>query len=98
MLFLLIVYFSGFATAIYYLSPNGRSGSDASPSAYSSDGKESKAVAVLSSLRDNAYGKVAAGFAGMDQQEFKAAFDRGMQAIMSMSKGGQTTAEEQGGK
>jgi hypothetical protein len=98
-LFLLIVYFSGFATAIYYLAPSGRTDSNGSAYVSSSSGgsdSQSRATAVLTNLRDNTYGKVAAKMSGMNQQEFKAAFDRGMQAVMRMAKNGQSTASEGG--
>jgi len=98
-LFLLIVYFAGFATAVYYLSPDGRAG-PASAFASSDSGStgESKAMGVLTSIRDNTYGKVAARFSNMDQEEFKAAFDRGMEAIKGMAKGNQNANVLDGGE
>ena len=85
-LFLLIVYFAGFATAVYYLSPNGRAGpASAFASSGSDDQGESKAAGVLTSLRDSAYDKMA----GMDKQDFKDAYYRAVEAIKRMAESNQ---------
>ncbi|GEM_PF-2022671 len=78
--FLLIVYFSGFATAVYYLSPDGRLAAANAADTSSYDG-QSKAVAVLTDLRDSAYDKMA----GMDKQDFKDAYYRAVEAIKRMA-------------
>jgi hypothetical protein len=97
-LFLLIVYFAGFATAVYHLSPDGRVGPEtAFASGGSEDQGQSKAVDVLTSIRDKTYGKVAARFANMDREEFKAAFDRGMEAVRNMARSSQSSNQSSNG-
>jgi len=90
LVFLLIVYFAGFATAVYYLSPDGRLAAANASDSNSYDG-QSKAVAALTGLRDSAYDKMA----GINKQDFKDAYDRGLQAIRNMAKNSQNTASDQ---
>ncbi len=87
LVFLLFVYFSGFATAVYYLSPNGRAGP---ASAYASSGYENNGVkAALTDMGD----RISAGFANMDKEKFKAAFDRAALAVRNMTKSRQNANE-----
>ena len=109
-LFILIVYFAGFATAVYYLSPDGRAAIQSifvtqAGGSTSSEGErsveatainQSKAMETLAMLRDNVYGKVAAKCAGMNTQEFKDAFNRGMQKLMENAKNSGTVNTAEG--
>jgi hypothetical protein len=91
LVFLLIVYFAGFATAVYYLSPNGRAGP---ASAYASGGYENNGVmAALTDMGQKASGRISDGFANMDKDKFRAAFDRAMQAVRDMTKSRQNANE-----
>jgi hypothetical protein len=88
-LFMLIVYFAGFATAVYYLSPDGRLAAANASESRSYDG-QSKAAAVLMDFRDSAREKIA----GMDKQDFKDAYYRAVEAIKRMAnKTGQRGSE-----
>jgi hypothetical protein len=80
-LFMLIVYFSGFATAVYYLSPDGRLAAANASESRSYDSSQSKATAALTGLRDSAREKIA----GMDKQDFKDAYYRAVEAIKRMA-------------
>jgi hypothetical protein len=84
-IFLLVVYFAGFATAIYYLAPDGRANCG-SPSYASSPAGES--TGVFDGFYDKACAKASASFSGMDTKEFKEKFNLGMQKLMEMSRNG----------
>ncbi|MFA6186807.1 MAG: hypothetical protein WC770_06320 [Phycisphaerae bacterium] len=84
-IFLLVVYFAGFATAIYYLAPNGRVNSG-SGGYVSGSADQSDSVGSFSGLYDKACAKAQANFSGMDSKEFKEKFNLGMQKLMEMSK------------
>jgi hypothetical protein len=88
--FLLIVYFAGFATAVYKIAPSGEKGSDAS--AYVSNGSEYDYAAAFANLRD----KAAAKLREVDTQKYKDAFNRGMQKLLETAKNSQiATANSQ---
>ena len=84
LLFMLIVYFAGFATAIYYLAPAGVQSRD-SNGAVSSAG-ESSGAGGFDGLYDKACAKASASFSGMDSREFKEKFNLGMQKLLEMSR------------
>jgi len=81
-IFLLVIYFAGFATAIYYLAPDGRQDSNGAVSF--SD--QSSSGGAFSGLYDKVSAKAQASFPGMDSKEFKEKFNLGMQKLMEMSK------------
>ncbi|PKL43317.1 MAG: hypothetical protein CVV39_08645 [Planctomycetes bacterium HGW-Planctomycetes-1] len=89
-LFLLIVYFAGFATAVYYLSPNGRAGP---ASAYENNG----VMTALTDIGEKASSRISDGFANMDKEKFKAAYDRAAQAVRNMTKSRQNVNEPDNG-
>jgi hypothetical protein len=90
-IFLLVVYFAGFATAIYCLAPNGRAaGSYVSGSACQSDSVGN--AGRFSEMYDNACAKAQASFSGMDSKEFKEKLNLGMQKLMEMSKNSKAAA------
>ena len=95
LVFLLIIYFAGFATAVYYLAPNGRMDCKAasfSNSSGSSGAVESnKSKDSTSVLFRGYYDKAAASFGNMDKKELKAAFNRGIDKLKEMAKSGQNT-------
>ena len=81
-LFLLIVYFAGFATAVYYLAPSGRESNQSSFYSTQASTTEGESTGVLSQLREKAY----ASFADIDWTEFKEKFNRCMQKIIEKVK------------
>ena len=100
LLFLMIIYFSGFGTAVYYLAPPGENNArgqgiarNTQSSIAGNSESAGKAMDVLNKLGSSAYSKVAASISGMNQQEFKAAYERGLQAIKNMSKTGPNPVE-----
>jgi hypothetical protein len=99
--FLLIIYFAGFATAIYYLAPadsrqcqaaeySYNSGNSGNSGAYQSQ-NAANTGGRFKELCEKAYAKAAASFNNMDTEQFKAAYDRGMKAIKEMAKNSQNT-------
>jgi hypothetical protein len=84
--FLLIVYFAGFATAVYYLAPSGENNNVVSASFTSSSDKDY--AAAFANIRD----KVAAELKNVDTQKYKDAFNRGMQKLLEMAKNSQIAA------
>lgn len=99
LLFLLIVYFAGFATAIYHLAPSG--GKDYQTDNYSYSGSsgsksEDSGGSVFGRLYDKAYSKASASFSGMDSKDLKESFNRCMQKLIEMAKSGHSTATAEG--
>ena len=87
LVFLMIIYFAGFATAIYYLAP-----SDAQAGSYDNDyyyGSKSdevpKKAGVMDKLCEKAFDKVGANFSGMEAGDFKEKFNLGLQKLIEMS-------------
>lgn len=78
-LFLLIVYFSGFATAIYYLAPPGENQQEAN---YENAGTATS----LNHYGKIACSKVATGITAMSKYDFKGAYDRGILALQNMKQ------------
>jgi hypothetical protein len=84
--FLLIVYFAGFATAVYNFAPSGEKGSNAS--AYVSKGSDYDYAAAFAKLRD----KAAAKLREVDTQKVKNAFNSSMHKLLEMAKNSQLAA------
>jgi hypothetical protein len=94
LIFLLIIYFAGFATAIYYLAPSDSRQCQAasySGSSYNGAADSDKPQGNVSALFKRYYDKAAASFNNMDTTEFKAAFNRGMEKLKEMAKNAQNT-------
>jgi hypothetical protein len=83
--FLLIVYFAGFGTAIYYLAPSGEN-KGVSASFTSSSDKDY--AAAFANIRQ----KVAAELRNVDTQKYKDAFNRSMAKLLEMAKNSQIAA------
>ena len=81
--FLLIVYFAGFATAVYNIAPSGEKGSDTS--AYTASSSDKDYAVAFANIRD----KVAARLREVDTQKYKDAFNRGMAKFLEMAKNSQ---------
>jgi hypothetical protein len=88
LIFLMIVYFAGFATAIYYLAPDGRAKGGYS---YSSN-EQSNDAGIFADLYNKASAKACAGLSAMNSEEFKEKLRLGMQKLMKMAKSSGTTA------
>ncbi|MDD5134061.1 MAG: hypothetical protein PHP01_01465 [Phycisphaerae bacterium] len=88
LIFLMIVYFAGFATAVYYLAPGSRpeGGYPYGPDGQSSD------TGIFANLYDKASAKACAGLSGMNSEEFKEKFRLGMQKLMEMAQSSRTNA------
>lgn len=94
LIFLLIVYFTGFATAIYYLAPSDSRQCQAasySGSSYNGAADSDKPQDNVSALFKRYYDKAAASFGNMDKKELKAAFNRGIAKVKEMAKSSQNT-------
>ncbi len=94
-IFLLIVYFAGFATAIYYLAPSDRGQCQAASFLSSLDsGSQGNASALCKGYYDKAYAKASESFSQVDWQDLKERFNRGLQKLMEMAnKNSQNAAE-----
>jgi len=80
-IFLMIVYFSGFATAIYTLAPSG--GEQYYESSYD-HGDKIHSSYETSGILDRAYNRACAKLGGMDTAEFKEKFNLGLQKLLEM--------------
>ena len=96
--FLLVIYFAGFATAIYYLAPDGRQSQSRDSNGAVSLSDQSSDAGVFSGLYDKACAKASANFSGMDSKEFKEKFNLGMQKLMEMSRNSKAVANGSEGK
>jgi len=76
-LFMLIIYFAGFATAVYYLAPPGENNLTVGYS-------QEEANSTMSDLR----GKITASLSGISKQDFKDAYERSVQAVKKMVENG----------
>jgi uncharacterized protein with HEPN domain len=90
--FLLIIYFAGFGTAIYYLAPPGENNKNASASFTSSSDKDY--AAAFAKIRD----KIAAELKNVDTQKCKDAFNHGIQKLLEMAKNSQLAAANSGNR
>ncbi|MGD0785409.1 MAG: hypothetical protein ABR969_06325 [Sedimentisphaerales bacterium] len=86
--FLLIVYFAGFATAVYYLAPQGPGENNNGVSASFTNSSDKDYAAAFVNIRQ----KVAAEFKGIDTQKYKDAFNRSMAKLLEMAKNSQIAA------
>jgi hypothetical protein len=89
--FLLIVYFAGFGTAIYYLAPPGEKNNNGVSASFTSSSDKDYAAA-FARIRD----KIAAGLKDVDTQKYKDAFNRGMQKMLEAAKSSQIAAANSG--
>ena len=98
-IFLLIVYFAGFATAIYYLAPSGREGcqgQDYQAGSYSSSSdneSQSSGSALFKDFCDKAFAKASASFSSMTAEDLKESFNRGMQKLTEIAKNSRNSVE-----
>ena len=92
LLFMLIVYFAGFATAIYYLAPGGIQSRDSNGAVGSAD--QSDSAGRFNGLCDKACAKASASFSGVDFKEFKEKFNLRMQKLMEMSRNSKAVASQ----
>lgn len=79
--FLLIIYFSGFATAIYCLAPQDRMDCKAAGIFQNSGLKESQNLTEFKNMCQKAYNKASASLSNLKEEDIKEAFNRGIQAI-----------------
>jgi hypothetical protein len=77
-LFLLIVYFAGFATAVYYLAPSGRDGSQDSFYSTKASAVEGESARVLTRISEKAY----ASLANVDWTGLKEKFSCGIRKVI----------------
>ena len=90
-LLLLIVYFAGFATAIYHLAPAGPNDCQAAGYSSASGQRQSRTAGVFDRFYDKAVSKTYPGLSGMDSKDFKEHFNRGLRALRDMAKTSQAT-------
>jgi hypothetical protein len=93
LLFLLVVYFAGFATAIYYLAPSGTNSHQTDSYKYISDKSSGTATGEFC---DKALNRISAGFSSMKSKEFKDRFNQGVQKLMEMAKPSSASAAQGG--
>ena len=86
--FLLIVYFAGFATAVYNFSPSGPGNKSAGASACVAKGSDYDYAAAFAKLRD----KAAAKLKEVDTQKLKESFNSSMNKLLTMAKNSQLAA------
>ncbi|OQA02784.1 MAG: hypothetical protein BWY69_00859 [Planctomycetes bacterium ADurb.Bin401] len=86
-LFMVIIYFAGFATAVYYLAPQG-SCSEAE------NQQRAERIAALNDYGHKAYDKVVAGFASMKGYDYKSAYYRGIESLNNLKEKYDSKAEE----
>jgi len=96
-IFLLIVYFAGFATAIYYLAPSGREGCQGyqagSYSSSSDNESQSSGSALFKDFCDKAFAKASASFSSMTAEDLKEKLNRGMQKLVEIAKNSRNSVE-----
>jgi hypothetical protein len=89
-LFLVIVYFAGFATAVYYLAPSGGEGNQGSFYSTQMNTGEDESTGALNQLREKAY----ASLANVDLTKFKEAFSRCMHKLIEEVKNSRSSNVE----
>jgi len=90
--FLMVIYFAGFATAIYYLAPAGAKAQ--TETYYSADYEPTpEKSGFVGGLCDKAFEKASASFSGMDSAEVKEKFNLGLKTLIEMTKTNQATDE-----
>jgi hypothetical protein len=92
--FLLIIYFAGFGTAVYYLAPPGPGGNNKGISASFTSSSDKDYAAAFAKIRD----KIAAELKNVDTQKCKDAFNHGMQKLLEMTKNSQLAAANSGNR
>jgi hypothetical protein len=86
-IFLLVVYFAGFATAIYYLAPSDRGQCQAASFLGSSDdGSQHIDNAAVKDYCNKAYAKASASFSNIDWQALKEKFNCAVQKLVEKAK------------
>jgi hypothetical protein len=86
-IFLMLVYFAGFATAIYCLAPDGRTNGGYS---FGQAGTDEQSVDKSTFTR--LYDKACAKYSAMNFEEFKEKFRQNMQKLREMAGNSRTTA------
>ncbi|MCD4831376.1 MAG: hypothetical protein K8R02_06155 [Anaerohalosphaeraceae bacterium] len=85
--FVMIVYFAGFATAIYYVAPSGAKANYQEQYQGGYNLKERPAKSgVMDKLFEKTYSKASGTFAGMSSEEVKEKFNLGFQKLIEMSR------------
>ena len=95
-LFMLIVYFAGFATAVYYLAPTGKNSHQTDSYKYISDKKSGTTAGAFEGFCDKAMSRASAGFSRMNSDEFKNRLNRGFQKLIEMTKPSSADAAQEG--
>jgi len=95
-LFLLIVYFAGFATAVYYLAPSGENSQQTNSFKCISGEKLGTAAGTFEGFCGKALNKASAGFSSMKTKEFNDYFNKGLQRLMEMTKPSSASAGQEG--
>ena len=91
LIFLLVVYFAGFATAIYYLAPSGREGCQAGY--YSSDdGSQGNTGVAVKDFCNKAYAKASVSLSNVDWQALKEKLNLGIQKLIEAAKNSRNSA------
>ena len=100
LVFLLVVYFAGFASAVYYLAPSGREGSQADSYYNSNDSSQNDSNVVLferfCDKCDKVYTKAYASFANVDWTGLKEKFNRGVQKLIEKVKSSRSSSSDEG--
>ncbi len=86
--FLMIVYFAGFATAIYYLAPSDATAQDQGQyyGGYSQKQTSAKNGGIIDKIFEKTYAKASGAFEGMSSDEVKEKFSLGFQKLIEMSR------------
>jgi hypothetical protein len=96
-IFLLIVYFAGFATAIYYLAPSGREtcqGYQAGSYSSSSDNEsQSSGSVVVKDFCNKAYAKASVSLSNVDWQALKEKLNLSVQKLVEIAKNSRDSVE-----
>ena len=94
-IFLLVVYFAGFATAIYYLAPSDRGQCQAASFLGSSDdGSQPIDNAAVKDFCNKAYTKASESFSQVDWQALKEKFNLAVRQLVEKAKNSQNKAVE----
>ena len=92
LVFLLVVYFTGFASAIYYLAPSGREGGQDSSYSTQASAVEGESTGVLTQIYEKAY----ASLANVDWTGLKEKFNCGMQKLIEKVKSSRSSSSDEG--
>jgi hypothetical protein len=86
LLFLLVVYFAGFATAIYYLAPAGSENCRNSSFLPAADDSNNNASALIKNGYEKAYAKASESFKNIDKEDLKEKLNLYMQKLIAWAK------------